>query len=69
MTQKNQFLIKKCEDVGTKHFSGFKAFIEYLNYMDDIYKNIEEHNPNKKHKILIFLMIWLIKCLAIKNLI
>ena len=21
--------------------------------MDDIYKNIEEHNPNKKHKILI----------------
>ena len=22
--------------------------------MDDIYKNIEEHNPNKKHKILIF---------------
>ena len=22
--------------------------------MDDIYKNIEEHNPNKKRKILIF---------------
>ena len=21
--------------------------------MDDIYKNIEEYNPNKKHKILI----------------
>ena len=21
--------------------------------MDDFYKNIEEHNPNKKHKILI----------------
>ena len=69
MTQKSQFLIKKCEDVGTKHFNGSKAFIEYLNYMDDIYKNIEEHNPNKKHKILIFSMIWLIKCLAIKNLI
>ena len=69
MTQKSQFLIKKCEDVGTKHFNGSKAFTEYLNYMDDIYKNIEEHNPNKKHKILIFSMIWLIKCLAIKNLI
>ena len=26
-----------------------KAFIEYSNYMDDIYKNIEECNPNKKH--------------------
>ena len=22
--------------------------------MDDIYRNIEEHNPNKKRKILIF---------------
>ena len=25
-----------------------KAFIEYSNDMDDIYKNIEEYNPNKK---------------------
>ena len=30
-----------------------KAFIEYLNDMDDFYKNIEEYNPNKAHKILI----------------
>ena len=22
--------------------------------MDDIYKNIEEYNPNKKHKIIVF---------------
>ena len=29
-----------------------KAFIEYSNDMDDIYKNIEECNPNKKQKIL-----------------
>ena len=29
-----------------------KVFIEYLNDMDDIYKNIEEYNPNKKGKIL-----------------
>ena len=28
-------------------------FIEYSNDMDDIHKNIEEHNPNKKLKILI----------------
>ena len=46
-------MIKKCEDVGTKHFSDSKAFIEYSNNMDDIYKNIEEYNPNKKRKILI----------------
>ena len=30
-----------------------KAFIEYSNDMDNIYKNIEEYNPNKKQKILI----------------
>ena len=29
-----------------------KVFIEYSNDMDDIYKNIEEYNPNKKVKIL-----------------
>ena len=30
-----------------------KDFVEYLNDMDYIYKNIEEYNPNKKRKILI----------------
>ena len=30
-----------------------KAFIECSNDMDDIYKNIEGCNPNKKRKILI----------------
>ena len=30
----------------------FKAFMGYSNDMDDIYKNIEEYNPNKKRKIL-----------------
>ena len=30
-----------------------KAFIEYSNNTDNIYKNIEEYNPNKKHKILL----------------
>ena len=50
---KYKFLINKRESTGLKHFCDSKAFIEYLNYVDDIYKNIEEHNPNKKHKILI----------------
>ena len=39
---KYQFLIKKREDVGTKHFNDYKASIEYSNDMDDIYKDIEE---------------------------
>ena len=34
------------------HFNDSKPFIEYSNDMD-IYKNIEEYNPNKKHKILV----------------
>ena len=50
---KYEFLIKKRENVGTKHFYDFKTFIEYSNYMDDIYKNIEEYHSNKKRKILI----------------
>ena len=36
-----------------KHFNDSKAFIEYSNDMDDIYKNVEEYNPNKKRKIFI----------------
>ena len=50
---KHQFLIKKREEVVTKHFNDSKAFIEYSNDMDHIYKNIEKYNPNKKRKILI----------------
>ena len=50
---KYQFLINKRESSGLKHFNGSKAFIEYLKYMDNIYKNIEEYNPNKNRKILI----------------
>ena len=50
---KYQFLIKKRGDAGTKHSNDLKAFIEYLNKMFDIHKNIEDYNPNKKRKILI----------------
>ena len=37
----------------SKYLNDSKVFIEYSNDMDDIYKNIEEYNTNKKHKILI----------------
>ena len=46
---KHQFLVNK----GLKHFHDSKAFIEYSDDMDDIYKKIEEYSPNKKRKILI----------------
>ena len=49
---KHQYLINKKESTGLKRFNGSEAFIEYSNDMNDIYKNIEEYNPNKKRKIL-----------------
>ena len=50
---KYQCLINKRESTGLKHFNNSKAFTEYSNDMDDIYKNIEEYNPNKKRKTII----------------
>ena len=50
---KYQLLINTQESTGLKHFKDLKAFIEYWNYMDVIYKNIEEYNPDKEQKILI----------------
>ena len=46
-----------------------KRFIEYSNDMDDIYKNIEEYNPNKKRKILIAFDEMVTDILSNKNLI
>ena len=54
---KYPFLIDKRGSTGLKHLNDSKAFIEYSNDMDDIYKNIEECNPNKKRKLLIALMV------------
>ena len=50
---KYKFLINKQESTSLKYFNDFKAFVEYSNNMNNIYKNIEECNPNKKLKILI----------------
>ena len=50
---KYQLLIKKRESIGLKYLNDSKASTEYSNGVDDIYKNIEESNPNNKRKILI----------------
>ena len=50
---KYQYLINKREKVGLDYFKDPKAFMEYSNDMEDVYKNIENYNPGKKHKILI----------------
>ena len=51
--KKYQYLINKREKVGLIHFNDPKAFMEYSNDMQDVYKNIEDYNPIKKRKILI----------------
>ena len=50
---KYQFLINKRESTGSKNFNDPKAFIEYSNDMQDVYKNIDEYNADKECKILI----------------
>ena len=50
---KYQYLINKREGVGINHFNDPKAFIEYSNDMCDVYKNTDEYNIDKEHKILI----------------
>ena len=50
---KYQYLINKREKVGLNHYDDPKAFIEYSNDMQDVYKNIDEYNPDKENKILI----------------
>ena len=49
---KNQYLIDKRNGVGINHFNDPKAFIEYSNDMQDVYKDINDYNTDKENKIL-----------------
>ena len=50
---KYEYLIKNRENAGIKHVNDGNAFIEYSNTIDDVYKNIDDYNPNRRRKILI----------------
>ena len=50
---KHQYLINKHEKVGSDYYDDPKAFMEYSNDMQDVYKNIEDYNPRKNRKVLI----------------
>ena len=54
---KYQYLINKREGVGINHFNNPKAFVDYSNYMLDVYKNIDDYNLDKENKILIVVFI------------
>ena len=51
---KYEYLIKKREDAGIKHLNNPNAFIENSNTMDDVYENINDYNPIRKRKKIIF---------------
>ena len=44
---KYQFLINERESTVLKHFNGPKAYIEYSGDVHDVYKNINDYNPDK----------------------
>ena len=50
---KYEFLIKKHEDAGIKHYNDADNFIECSNTMDDVYEDIDSYNPSGERKILI----------------
>ena len=50
---KYQYSINIREKVGIDHFNDPKAFIVYSNDMHDIYKNIDDYNPDIENKALI----------------
>ena len=50
---KYHYLLNKRESVGLKHFNDPKAFIEFSNDMNNVYKNINNYNLDKENKVLI----------------
>ena len=67
---KYQFLINKRECTGLKYLSDSKAFTEYWNNTNDIYKKILKNTNQIKHeKLCLFLIIWLQICIIMKKLI
>ena len=61
-------LFSKHEGVALKYYNDSKAFIEYSNDTDDIYKSIKKDNPNKERKILIVFSDMITGMLSYKNL-
>ena len=79
---KNQLLINKRESTGLKYFNDSKVFLEHSNDMDDNYRKflmneyqrmnikvLENATQIKNKKYWLYLAIWLLICVVIKNLI
>ena len=51
---KYEYMIKKHEDAGIKHVNNPNAFMERSNTMDDVFENINDYNPIRKKKLIVF---------------
>ena len=49
---KYQLLINGREAIAIENEKYLKAFIDYLEAIDDVYENSEDHYPTKKRKVL-----------------
>ena len=49
---KYEYLIKKRENVGIKHYNDPTAFFECSNTMDDVYEDIDNYNSKRDKKSL-----------------
>ena len=61
------YLIDKREGVAINHFNDPKAFIEFSSDAGIVYKNIDDHNPDKENKLFKFLMIWVLMWFRTKS--
>ena len=50
---KYQLVINEKEKDGIKELKIPKAFVDYSQTVDDVYKYLEDYNPTKKRKVLI----------------
>ena len=46
-------MINNRKNAGIKYFNDSTAFIEYSNNMNDVFTNIDDHNKQRKQKVLI----------------
>ena len=61
-------LVKKHEKVDLKHCNDLKAFIDYTNDMQHVYKNIKEYNPRIKCRVLVIFDKMIADMISKKNL-
>ena len=54
MKQYINILLKKREKIALEEHQDPKVFIKYSNNMEDFFNNIEQYNPDRKRKLIVF---------------